>query len=105
MTGNEGRDAMIWATRVHILGQTVLTLLSSSGLNVKALVATLSQSVFVTTFFASGRAEHEVELLAAKVIYYGLMPALRLYMALWLADTWVFFIHRAEHSNQWLYSK
>lgn len=105
MTGNEGHDTMIWASRVHVFGQTILTLLSSSGLNVKAVIATLSRSVFVTSFFASGRAEHEVELLAAKLIYYGLIPALRLYMALWLADTWVFFIHRAEHSNKWLYSK
>ena len=105
MTGNEGGDTMIWANRIHGFGQTILTLLSPSGLNVKALIATFSPSVFVTTFFASERAEHEFELLAAKLICYGLIPALRLYMALWLADTWVFFIHRAEHSNKWLYSK
>lgn len=106
MTGNEDRDIMIWTSRVHVFGQTILTLLSSSGLNVRALIATLSRSVFVTNFFVLGPAEHEVEveLLAAKLIYYGLIPALRLYMALWLADTWVFFIHRAEHSNKWLYS-
>ena len=90
---------------MHVLGQTILTLLSFSGLNVKALIAILSRSVFVTTFLPSGRVEHGAELLVAKLIYYGLMPALRLYVALWLADTWVFFIHRAEHSNKWLYSK
>jgi sphinganine C4-monooxygenase len=105
MTGNQGHDIMIWASRVHNSGQTILTLLSSSGLNVKTFIATLSRSVFVTTSFESGRVENEVELLMAKLIYYGLMPVLRFYMALWVADTWVFFIHRAEHSNQWLYSK
>ena len=105
MTGYEDRDTMIWASRVHVVGQMILTLLSSSGLDIKTLTGALSRSVFVTTFFASGRAGQEVELLAAKLIYYGLIPALRLYMALWLADTWVFFIHRAEHSNKWLYSK
>ena len=105
MMGKEDRDITIWASRVHVFGQAILTLLSSSGLNTKALIASLSRSVFVTAFFASGRVEHEMELLAAKFIYYGLIPALRLYMALWLADTWVFFIHRAEHSNKWLYSK
>ena len=103
--GNEGRDIMIWASRVHGFGQAILTLLSSSGLNTKALIALLSRSVSVTAFSASGRVEHEAELLAAKLIYYGLIPALRLYIGLWLADTWVFFIHRAEHSNKWLYSK
>lgn len=105
MTGNEGRDTLIWASRVRGFRQTIPTLLSFSGLNVKALIAKLSRFVFVKTFFASSRADTEVELLAAKLIYYGLIPALRLYMALWLADTWVFFIHRAEHSNKWLYSK
>lgn len=82
-----------------------ISLLSFSGLDVKALTATLPSSVLGTTVFASDRAEYEMEWLAAKVIYYGLIPALRLYMALWLADTWVFFIHRAEHSNKWLYSE
>lgn len=103
MTGNEGRDVMIWASRVHVLGQKISTLVSFAGLNVKALIPILSRPV--TTSFASGAAEHEAEFLAAKLIYYGLIPALRLYMALWLADTWVFFIHRAEHGNKWLYSK
>ena len=96
---------MIWANRVHNFGQAILALFLFSGFNVKAIIATLSRSAFVTTFFASQRAEHEVELLASKFICYGLIPALRLYIALWLADTWVFFIHRAEHSNKWLYSK
>lgn len=105
MTGNEFRDTMIWASRLHVLGQTVPTLIASSGLNVKALVATLPRFGFVLTPFASSRVEYEMEWLLAKIIYYGLMPALRLYMALWLADTWVFFIHRAEHRNKWLYSK
>jgi sphinganine C4-monooxygenase len=105
MAGNEGLDIMIWASRVHYFGHTIVALLSSSGLNVKALVALLSRSVFVKNLFASNRAEYEMELLTAKLIYYGIIPALRFYTALWLADTWVFFIHRAEHSNKWLYSK
>lgn len=100
MTGNQGRDIMIWASRIHNSGQAILTLLSSYGLNVKPLSGTLSRLITVTTSLAD-----EVELLVAKLIYYGLMPLLRFYMALWIADTWVFFIHRAEHSNQWLYSK
>jgi len=101
--GNEDLDIMIWASRVHFIGQTVLALLSSSGVNVKALIALLSRSVYVTTLFASDRAGYQVELLTAKIVYYGMIPTLRFYVALWLADTWVFFIHRAEHSNKWLY--
>lgn len=42
---------------------------------------------------------------AARVFYHWIMPLLRFYIALWLADTWVFFVHRAEHSNRWLYSE
>ena len=105
MTGSEGTDIMIWASRVHVFGQMGLNLLQSSGLNVKALIATLSRSALVTNSFAPDRAEQELELLVAKCIYWGLIPALRFYLALWLADTWVFFIHRAEHGNKWLYSK
>lgn len=105
MIGNEDLDTVIWARRVHVFCQTILTLLSSSGLNVKALFATLSRPFFTSISFAPQRAEHELEFMAAKLICYGLIPTLRLYVALWLADTWVFFIHRAEHSNKWIYSK
>lgn len=105
MTGDQDRDIIIWANRIHTSGQMIFALLSSSGLNAKPLVAILSRSVSVSTSFITGGAEHEVELLMAKLIYYGLIPALRFYLALWLADTWVFFIHRAEHSNQWLYKR
>lgn len=105
MIGNEDLDTVIWASRVHVFCQTILTLLSLSGLNFKALFATLFRPVFISTSFVPPQAEHEVELMAAKFICYGLIPTLRLYVALWLADTWVFFIHRAEHSNKWIYSK
>ncbi|PPJ54323.1 hypothetical protein CBER1_06130 [Cercospora berteroae] len=40
---------------------------------------------------------------AARMLYFLVLPLLRFYIALWLADTWVFFVHRAEHSNRWLY--
>ncbi|KAI4168003.1 MAG: hypothetical protein LQ348_007577 [Seirophora lacunosa] len=105
MTGHEDREIIVWASRVHAVGQMILTFLSSSGINVRALIASLSRSALVTPLVSSAPAEHEVELWAAKLIYYGLISALRLYAALWLADTWVFFIHRAEHSNKWLYRK
>ena len=100
MTGYEDRDLALWASRLRLLRQSFLTLLSASGLDTKTLSSLLSRSAPV-----SGQAAQSTELLAAKIIYYILMPALRLYLALWLADTWVFFIHRAEHSNKWLYSE
>ncbi|KAL8950432.1 MAG: hypothetical protein Q9222_003526 [Ikaeria aurantiellina] len=103
LTGHESRDVAIWASRLHTWGQLILLSISFSGLKVQALISTLSRSAFVTSSFASGEAEHKAVLFAAQLIYYGLIPALRLYLALWLADAWVFFIHRAEHSNKWLY--
>ncbi|KAL8965692.1 MAG: hypothetical protein Q9183_003733 [Haloplaca sp. 2 TL-2023] len=98
MTGYEDRDLLLWARRLRLLRQSLLTLLSATGLDAKTVSNLLSRSA--PEF---GQAAQSTELLAAKTIYYILIPALRLYLALWLADTWVFFIHRFEHSNKWLY--
>ncbi|RDA94613.1 hypothetical protein CP533_2445 [Ophiocordyceps camponoti-saundersi (nom. inval.)] len=102
MTGYEDQDILCWAGRVHELKCTMLFLLSCLGLEAKGLGDALP-SLVGSTIWASNLASFEAELLVAKVIYYALIPACRLYIALWLADAWVFFIHRAEHSNPWLY--
>jgi sphinganine C4-monooxygenase len=99
---NDDKDVMIWANRVHGAGKMTLTLLSYCGLDAAALSA-VCLSALRTASMLSGQTELDLEWLVAKIIYHGLMPALRFYSALWLADAWVFFIHRAEHSSPWLY--
>ena len=103
-TGGEDLDITVWVGRVQLLGQGLLVLSSYSGLNVTAITTALSKSNLITTSLASAPTKYEVELLLAKILYYGVIPAFRQYAALWLADTWVFFIHRLEHSHSWLYS-
>jgi len=101
--GDEDRDIMVWENRLHDSGRRVYTLLAFSGINYNALVTKISGLFFERSYFTSGHTGYEVEHLMAKLICYGLLPVIRFYAALWLADTWVFFIHRAEHRNQWLY--
>jgi sterol desaturase/sphingolipid hydroxylase (fatty acid hydroxylase superfamily) len=107
MTGHEHLEVRALAGRLHHVAQPVSALLSSYGVNLNGFISVISRSAAVTSFVPSSKAEHqhEFELLVAKAIIYVLTPVVRFYLALWLADTWVFFVHRAEHSNQWLYSK
>ncbi|PHH67623.1 hypothetical protein CDD82_1268 [Ophiocordyceps australis] len=85
VAGPQDGDMLAWEGRVQGAGQVIDDLLSTCGLNVG-----LSCQV-------------EVQRLVSKIIYHCLIPVLRFFVALCLADTWVFFIHRAEHSNQWIY--
>ncbi|KAL8640610.1 MAG: hypothetical protein Q9226_008727, partial [Calogaya cf. arnoldii] len=43
------------------------------------------------------------EMMAAKVMYWALVPAFQYIAAIVLADTFQYFIHRAFHVNKWLY--
>ncbi|PHH59776.1 hypothetical protein CDD81_2580 [Ophiocordyceps australis] len=87
VTGAQDADLLAWEGRVQDVGKVIHTLVSACGLDVQLLC------------------QAQVQRLVSKVIYHGLIPALRFYVALWLADTWVFFIHRAEHCNTWIYKK
>ncbi|PFH62479.1 hypothetical protein XA68_13381 [Ophiocordyceps unilateralis] len=102
MTGNEDHEVMKWASRVHNFGRTLTCYFPYDGSKVDMAQTTL-QGLVDSTFLTSSLVEFQADLFVAKVIFYALMPACRLYLALWLADAWVFFIHRAEHRNAWLY--
>ncbi|KAL8764587.1 MAG: hypothetical protein Q9194_006960 [Teloschistes cf. exilis] len=103
MTGYEDREIAVWATRWHVLWQTFLFLISITGIDAKAVADTIFHSFSSKTRPWTSIEGYSVDLMAARLIYYLVIPAFRQYAALWLADTWVFFIHRAEHSNKWLY--
>lgn len=40
---------------------------------------------------------------AAKVLYYGVIPAVKIFVAFLIMDSWQFFLHRAMHMNKFLY--
>ncbi|RCI16260.1 hypothetical protein L249_3181 [Ophiocordyceps polyrhachis-furcata BCC 54312] len=100
MTGYEDKDVLYWAGRVQMSKRTMLVLLSCRGLEVKTRLGAALQGLLGST---SHLTSFDADLFAGKVVYYALIPACRMYLALWLADAWVFFIHRAEHSSPWLY--
>jgi sphinganine C4-monooxygenase len=43
-------------------------------------------------------------LVAADVAYWYLLPVLRLGLAIFILDTWQYFLHRLMHESKWLYS-
>ena len=44
------------------------------------------------------------EMLAAKAIYWVVIPVFQFGLAIIFVDTWQYFLHRAMHMNKWLYS-
>ena len=46
-----------------------------------------------------------LDLIAAKTIYYLLVPLAQFALAIFIADTWQYFTHRIVHTNQYLYSE
>ena len=44
-------------------------------------------------------------LIAAKTMYYLLVPLAQFALAVFIADTWQYFTHRIVHTNQYLYSE
>ena len=46
-----------------------------------------------------------LDLIAAKTIYYLLVPLAQFALAVFIADTWQYFTHRIVHMNQYLYSE
>lgn len=43
------------------------------------------------------------ETVAAKAMYWIVVPAVQFGLAIFIVDTWQYFLHRAMHMNQWLY--
>jgi sphinganine C4-monooxygenase len=43
-------------------------------------------------------------LVAADVAYWYLLPVLRMGLAIFILDTWQYFLHRLMHESKWLYS-
>jgi len=121
MYGKEEYDVAVWATRLRLAQRALPQLLGFIGLNAAAISKNLSPAHPVLAgVFAGGRyplmklgtdatgavpAFAAWEMLLAKTIYWYLIPAVRFGVAIFLLDTWQYFLHRAMHMNKWLYSK
>lgn len=123
LTGQEDYDVARWATRVRLAQRALPSLLGMLGLN----AAVISKNMAAThpliagalagghyPFLTSPGSLDGVdsvpafavwELLVAKAIYWAIIPAVQLFVASVLLDTWQYFLHRLMHTNKWMYSK
>lgn len=123
MAGKEEYDVARWAMRLRLAQRALPQLLGLLGLNAAAISKNVSGSYpMVAAVLAGGRypsvnmgldvvsgaavpAFASWELFAAKALYWYIVPALQLGLAVFILDSWQYFLHRAMHVNKWLYSK
>lgn len=121
--GREEYDIARWATRLRMAQRALPQLLSFIGLNAAAMSKNLSGShPMIAAVLAGGQYPSLItsldgvtgssvptfaswEIFTAKALYWFIVPALQFTVAVFLMDTWQYFIHRAMHVNKWLYSK
>lgn len=123
MTGMEEYEVALWATRIRLAQRALPTLLGMLGLNAAAISKNMSAShpllagalagghyPFLTTTsdatlgtFVPAFATWE--LLLAKAIYWAVIPAFQMWIAVVFLDSWQYFWHRAMHVNKWMYSE
>lgn len=123
VTGKDDYNIALWATRIRIAQRALPRLLSVLGLNAAAIAKNVSGSHPLIAGVLSGGnypmlsvgvdvvsgtsvpsfAGWEIE--AAKMVYWYLVPAIQFGLAIFIVDTWQYFLHRAMHMNKWLYSE
>lgn len=97
LIGSVGLDATALATKYASSHPTLAgAVIGGNYPDLVQLVTTGGQATLVPAFASW-------ELLAAKAIYYLVVPAFQFFMALAIIDTWEYFLHRAMHMNKWLY--
>lgn len=117
--GKEQYDVAIWARRVRKAQSAVPFFLEIAGIDAmawagksgSAFAGVLRGGVYpsLTKMVLSGEgpvlqssfAAWEMD--AAKLVYYVLVPIIQFYVALFIADTWFYWMHRFFHTNRILY--
>jgi len=120
--GREEYDVACWATRLRIAQRALPQLLGFIGLNAAAISKNVSGShPIIAAVLAGGKypsltmgldvvsgspvpAFASWEMIVAKAIYWYIVPALQFCLAIFVLDTWQYFLHRAMHMNKWLYT-
>ncbi|RDI83197.1 hypothetical protein Vi05172_g6922 [Venturia inaequalis] len=121
--GKESYDVAVWAQRIRIAERAVPAILAGLGLNAVGMAKNLASfSPTIAAVLAGGHypslqqvvtingealsvpAFATWEVIAAKAIYYWLIPALQFGVGTLVVDSWQYFWHRAMHMNKWLYT-
>lgn len=125
MTGRQAYDEAVWAQRIRLAQRLLPSALSVVGfdslkignglMGSHPIVAgalrggqypSLMQSVTANTgekIVAPSFAPWEI--LAAKSIYWVIIPFFQFAVGAFIVDTWQYFLHRWMHMNKWLYSR
>lgn len=122
--GKEDYEVAVWARRLRIVQRAIPGLLSLVSINANGLAKNLAgsyptlagalsggiyPSLMEAVMFSDG---HQAsvpsfatwEILAAKTLYWYIVPAMQFGIAILIVDTWQYFLHRSMHMNKWLYS-
>ena len=123
--GQDEYNVAVWARRIRIAQGALPGLLALIGVDALGMSRNLADShAMLAGALAGGRYPHLAEtssggngittsvpkfagweILAAKAVYWYLIPALQFGLAIVIVDTWQYFLHRLMHVNKWLYSK
>lgn len=122
--GKEKFDVAVWATRIRIAQRAIPGLLSLIGINAAEMGKYIAHeypmlagavtggryaNLQITSISANGVSQSIPrfagwEIVLASTIYWVLVPLLQFSIAILVVDTWQYFLHRAMHTNKWLYS-
>ena len=122
--GKEDYDIAVWARRIRIIQRAIPGLLSLLSINANGLAKNLAGSHPTLAGALSGGVYPSLteivmatnggqvsvpsfakwELLAAKIMYWYIIPTIQFGIGIFIVDTWQYFLHRAMHMNKWLYS-
>lgn len=113
--GKDEHDVAVWASRIRVAQRALPSLLGAVGLNATAISKNMADShpllagalaggyyPFLTV--AGVPAFANWEMVVAKAIYHVLIPALQFFVAIFILDTWQYFLHRLMHMNRWMYT-
>ncbi|KAB8437399.1 hypothetical protein FH972_025077 [Carpinus fangiana] len=119
MTGKDDHNVAIWALRLRLAQQYVPSTLALFGLDSIRLASdVMDRAPVLAGLLAGGQYpwlaqvvnDNVVprfavwEMIVAKSIYWVGIPALQFGFAIFIVDTWQYFLHRAMHMNKWLYT-
>jgi sphinganine C4-monooxygenase len=110
MTGKQAYDVAVWARRTRSAQRYLPQTLSLIGINSVQLAGRLHDrypqiaGALAGGFYSPPFAFQDWELFVGKAIYWFLVPAVQFGIAIFIVDTWQYFLHRAMHLNKWLYT-
>ena len=122
--GSEEYDQARWILRIRAVQTVIPKALALVGIDAWTLAENLRKNVpSAATLLSGGHAltgsawndqagleqlrragSTAWEVWAAWAIYWYLVPALQFAVAIFLGDSWQYFVHRTMHLNNWLYS-